>query len=118
HAPGGMSMEAIAVLRALRHIKRDGGEPLRLMLEVVDRAAPFTRLTKLVGESSVWRSLTPYLHPWHLKKPDMRSPEALRAAILEQLRREWLARDKELPEIVDVSELSSLSFGGRALRAI
>lgn len=118
HAPGGLSGQALRVLAGLRHVKRDEGEPLRLMLEGVDRAASFARLSRLAGEAAVWRSRTPYLHPWHLKKPQMRSPEALQAAILEQMRREWRARNEAGPEVVEVRELTSLNFGGRELRSV
>jgi CRISPR-associated protein Csb2 len=118
HALGGFSPDAVRVLTALREIRRDEGEPLRLMLEGVARASLFSAVTKLVGESAVWRSATPYLHPWHLKRPQLRSPEALRAALLQQLRREWHARGEGLPEIIAVQELRSVRYGGRELRPL
>ena len=118
HAPGGLSPEAMRVLTALQQIKRGEGEPLRLMLEGFGTASLFDRVTPLTGESAVWRSVTPYLHPWHLKKPEMRTPEALAAAILSQLRREWCARGSELPDIVEIRELPSIQHGGRALRPL
>jgi len=118
HAPCGLSAAAIHVLSAIRSVKRDEGEPLRLMLEGVGRAELFAALTPLAAESAVWRSLTPYLHPWHLKRPETRSPEALHAAILDQLRREWSARGDGRPEIVDFRELPDCNFDGRRLRAL
>ena len=118
HAPGGLSAPTLRVFAALRHVKRDEGDGLRLMLEGVDRAASFARLSRLPGESTLWRSRTPYLHPWHLKKPEVRSPEALHAAILKQLRREWRARNEASPDVVDVRELRSVKFGGRELRPV
>ncbi|MGH2725903.1 MAG: type I-G CRISPR-associated protein Csb2, partial [Actinomycetota bacterium] len=72
----------------------------------------------LTGESAVWRSVTPYLHPWHLKKPEMRTPEATAAAILGQLRREWCARGSGLPDIVEIRELPSIRHGSLALRPL
>jgi CRISPR-associated protein Csb2 len=118
HAPGGLSPEAIRVLTTLQQIRRDEGEPLRLMLEGFGGAALFERVTPLTGESAVWRSVTPYQHPWHLKKREMRTPEAIAAAILGQLRREWSARGSGLPDIVEIRELSSIKHGGRALRPL
>lgn len=118
HAPGGLSPEAMRVLTTLQQIKRDEGEPLRLMLEGFGAAALFDRVTPLSGESAVWRSVTPYLHPWHLKKPEMRTPEGTAAAILGQLRREWHGRGAGLPEIMDIRELPLVQHGGRALRPL
>lgn len=118
HAPGGLIPEAMRVLTTLQQIKRGEGEPLRLMLEGFGTASQFDRVTRLTGESAVWRSVTPYLHPWHLKKPEMRTPEGTAAAILGQLRREWCTRGSGLPDIVEIRELPSIQFGGRALRPL
>ncbi|GMV59916.1 MAG: hypothetical protein AMXMBFR72_30090 [Betaproteobacteria bacterium] len=118
HAPGGFGSDAIRVLTGLREIERDEGEPLRLMLEGIGQAALFGQASRLAGESDVWRSVTPYLHPWHLKKPQLRSPEALRVALLEQLRREWKARGEALPDLVGMNEVSSVHFAGRELRPV
>jgi CRISPR-associated protein Csb2 len=92
HAPGGLSPDAVRVLTALQLLKRDEGEPLRLLLEGFGFPSLFDRVTLLTREAVVWQSVTPYLHPWHLKKPQMRSSGAIAQAFLEQLRREWHAR--------------------------
>jgi CRISPR-associated protein Csb2 len=118
HAPGGLSAEAIRVLTSLQQIRRGEGEPLRLMLEGFGTASLFDKCTPLTGESVVWRSVTPYLHPWHLKKPEMRTPEATTAAILSQLRREWHARGTDLPNIVEINEFVSIQHGGRFRRPV
>ena len=118
HAPGGLSPAAKRVLTALEWIKRDEGEPLRLMLEGLGSSTLFEASTRLAGEAAVWHSVTPYLHPWHLKKAHMRSPAAMAEAILEQLRREWRGRGTALSEIVEVRELPSVRHGGRALRPL
>jgi CRISPR-associated protein Csb2 len=106
------------VLTTLQQIKRGEGEPLRVMLEGFGAASLFDRVTPLTGESAVWRSVTPYLHPWHLKKPEMRAPDATAAAILGQVRREWHARGSGLSDIAEVRELPSIQHGGRALRPL
>jgi CRISPR-associated protein Csb2 len=118
HAPGGFSPNAVRLLTGLQKIKRDEGEPLRLMLEGIGQAALFAQASRVAGESEVWRSVTPYLHPWHLKKPQLRSSEALRSALLEQLRREWRARGEALPDLVEMNEVSSVRFAGRELRPV
>ncbi|HWP60843.1 MAG TPA: type I-U CRISPR-associated protein Csb2 [Candidatus Acidoferrales bacterium] len=118
HAPGGFSPEAIRVLTALDACHRDHGEPLRLMLEGVGQAGMFSEMTPLVRESAVWESITPYLHPWYLKKAETRSAAALHEAILKQLRREWSARGENLPPILGFQELTEQHFGGRRLRPL
>lgn len=118
NAPGGLSPEAMRVLTALQQIKRGEGEPLRLMLEGFGPRSSFDTLTPLTGESAMWRSVTPYLHPWHLKKPEMRTPEATAAAILGQLQCEWQQRGTDLPNIVGANEVASIRHGGRALRSL
>jgi CRISPR-associated protein Csb2 len=118
HAPGGLSPDAMRVLTALERIERDEGEPLRLMLEGLGSSTLFDTITPLVGKAAVWQSVTPYLHPWHLKKPQMRSPAATAEAILEQLRREWRGRGTGLPELAEIRELPSVQHGGRTLRPL
>jgi len=118
HAPGGFSTDAARALMALKTVKRDEGEPLRLMLEGIGAVHLFGDVTELAAESAVWRSVTPYLHPWHLKRRQFRSPEALHAALLEQLRREWHARGDDRPDIVEMRVLPEVRFGGRALRPV
>jgi CRISPR-associated protein Csb2 len=118
HAPHGLSNGAVRALTALRNIRRDVGEPVRVMLEGLGRGDLFAPHTTLTRQSAVWQSVTPYLHPWHLKKTQMRSREALHAAVLEQLRREWHARAEGLPDIIEIRELRSVSSGGRDLRPV
>ncbi|THJ19461.1 MAG: type I-U CRISPR-associated protein Cas5/Cas6 [Nitrospira sp. CG24E] len=118
HAPGGFGSEAIRVLTALQQVKRNEGEPLRLMLEGFGTASLFDKVTPLASEGAIWRSVTPYLHPWFFKKPEMRTPEAAAAAILGQLQREWNQRGIDLPKIIQVNELAFIRHGGRALRAM
>ncbi|MGN2390052.1 type I-G CRISPR-associated protein Csb2 [Pelomicrobium sp. G1] len=118
HAPRGLSSEAVRVLTDLPSLPQGEDTKLRLLLEGCGPAQLFEQLTPLVGTSAVWQSLTPWLHPWHLKKPAARSPEALYEALLAQLRREWHARGKDLPEIVDFRELPDRDFDGRRLKPL
>lgn len=118
HAPAGLSDDSLRVLTALKAVRYGEGEPLRVMLEGLGAAALFRGQTPLIGESTVWRSLTPYLHPWHLKKPEMRSPEALHRALLAQLHKEWRARGEGLPELLAFRELPDRDFNGRRLRPL
>lgn len=115
HVPGGLSDDTLRVLMSLQRVQCGDGVMLRVMLEGLGTKDLFASQTSLVGESRRWRSITPYLHPWHLKKAERRSQQALHQAILEQLRREWHARGTGLPEIVEFQELPERSFNGRRL---
>ena len=116
HAPQGFGADAIRVLTALQTLRRDAGDPLRLMLEGIGACAMFEGVSAYARSAKVWRSVTPYLHPWHLKKPDQRSVDALSNAITEQLRREWALRGDAQPNIDSVAVLAhTLAGGGRRL---
>jgi len=117
HVPRGLSAAAIRVLCALQNVKRDDGQPLRLVLEGLGKADLFKAVSPLVTEAAVWRSVTPYLHPWHLKRSETRSAKALHEAVLKQLRREWAARG-DLPQLLDFGELIERNFEGRRLRPL
>ncbi|WP_164962976.1 type I-U CRISPR-associated protein Csb2 [Rubrivivax sp. JA1026] len=118
HAPGGFSEDALLALHAIRFLRSEDGDPLRVMLEDVGALSRFADAGSLVGESAVWRSVTPYLHPWHLKARDMRSPEAVHSAVQGQLQREWQARADGLAPIIEVLPVDEVQAGGRALAPV
>jgi len=118
HVPDYLTQDAVRLLTSLRALKRDEGEPLRLMLEGLGPASAFQTISRYTERACTWRSVTPYLYPWHLKKPELRDPDAAWAAIKQQLRKEWSMRGVELPEIEHIEELPETSAGGRKLRAL
>lgn len=107
HAPGGLSSDAMRVLTALQHIKRDEGEPLGLMLEGIGPESLFDRFTPLAGDGVIWNSVTPYLHPWHVKK---------NFTVQDQLRRE--CRERGLPEVAKLESMPSIRINGRERRPL
>lgn len=117
YAPDGLSQQAARVLTSLRTVRRDDGEPLRVMLEGIGTASAFATLSKYTGTATTWRSVTPYLHPWHLKKNEWRDPQRHLAAIQNQLQREWTLRHGALAQIEAVCLLDfiTLDRGGRHL---
>lgn len=118
HVPAGLSSESIRVLTGLQWIKRDEGEPLRLMLEGIGTAEMLAGASSYMKCSRVWRSVTPYLHPWHIKKAALRSETSIFAAIEEQIRREWTLRGSTLPAIESIVPLTEIKAGGRSLRPL
>ena len=118
HASQGFGTDAIRVLTALQTIVRDGADPLRLMLEGVGPGERFEGISAYARSAKIWRSATPYLHPWHLKKQERRSPAATLDAITEQLHRELSLRGNDLPRIESVTELPDTLAGGRRLKPL
>ena len=63
----------------------------------------------LLGRSTIWRSCTPYLFPWHAKKGGRFGPD-------EQIVKEILQRG--LPEPISVKHVSQIPVGTRVQRVI
>lgn len=118
HVPGGLSPAGVQVLSALRYVRLARTTSLLVTCEGLGDSTWFATRSAFAGESDRWQSVTPYLHPWHLKRTETRSPSALHAALLRQLRREWHARAEALPEIETFCTLSHVTFGERSLTTL
>lgn len=106
NVPGGIDdgqYNAIASLDG-RTLKNHSGTEWRLFLEASGDTTIGDQLTR---RSRCWRSLTPYLHPWHAKK---------RFGIEDQLRRECEARG--LPSPTTVERLPTIKVGNRSRRPV
>lgn len=68
HSGRPMTSDLISVLKSLQYIKNDRGETHTLVLENFGQAGDFKHQSLLFESSRVWRSVSPYLHPWHKKK--------------------------------------------------
>lgn len=102
HVPLGMDAEQRRVVEALDRLwSRDGGQ-WRVALEGIGNAG-----FPLLCTSRQWRSLTPYLHPWHCKKG---------FAIEDQIRRE--CRERGLPEPVALERQPTVAVAAQARRSI
>lgn len=105
HARDGIDERFRRALGHLRFITNRDGEPYTIMLEGIGPAQSFTsqtETTRLAGRCAAWETITPYLHPWHIKKT---------LTIEDQLRRE--CRVRELPEIIQLERLPSVRINGR-----
>lgn len=97
HVPEGMDAAEQRLLQRIDRIwERDGAE-WRLALEGIAGARVGGALS---GESARWTSVTPYLHPWHVKK---------RLTVADQLRRE--CRERGLPEPVQAQAFDEVDVG-------
>jgi CRISPR-associated protein Csb2 len=97
HVPDGMHAEARRIIEEVRKLwSRDGGE-WRLVLESIGGPGIATALTQ---PARVWESVTPYLHPWHVKK---------RFNVEEQIKRE--CRERGLPEPTVLAPFDEVDVG-------
>ncbi|WP_018232240.1 type I-G CRISPR-associated protein Csb2 [Thioalkalivibrio thiocyanodenitrificans] len=97
HVPDGMRPEAQRIVEGVRKLwSRDGGE-WRLVIESIGRPEIASVLTQ---PSEVWESITPYLHPWHVKK---------RLDIPAQIKRE--CRERDLPEPIILEPFNEVGVG-------
>jgi CRISPR-associated protein Csb2 len=97
HTPDGMEPSQQRVLQGLDRLwSPDGGE-WRLALESIGDARSGGDLT---ASSAIWESVTPYLHPWHVKK---------HLSIEDQIRREF--RERGLAEPIQLDPLGDVVVG-------
>src|SRR3546814_7455544 len=97
HVPDGIGLQERRSVEKLRRLwSRDGNEWQLAVENIGDTEAGGSLLT----QATVWESITPYLHPWHIKK---------RLSVEDQIRRE--CRERGLPEPVKLEVLSSVPAG-------
>lgn len=103
--PDGMSDAEQRALVKVQRLWERGGTEWRLVFE--GRGAPDVA-AKLTRPSTTWESVTPYLHPWHVKK---------RFGVEDQIRRE--CRERGIPEPVAVEAFDEVDVSkGRMRRPI
>ncbi len=91
HAPDGFDAQAQTALAELKSIHTREGTEWRLLLEGLGEADDFPASLTLKGATE-WRSVTPYLHPWHSKKG---------FGVVEQITRECELRGYPVPVAVE-----------------
>lgn len=97
HVPGGMRVEGRRIVEGMRKLwSRDGGE-WRLVLESIGGSDVAHALTQ---PSRVWESVTPYLHPWHVKR---------HFDVAAQIKRE--CRERGLPEPAMLEPFAEVKAG-------
>jgi CRISPR-associated protein Csb2 len=97
HVPVGMSLEQRRVVEKLNRIWGRDGSEWRLVLESVGEAGD-----GLTCKSAVWESITPYLHPWFVKK---------NMSIEDQIKKE--CRMRGLPKPIMLERLESVVIKAR-----
>lgn len=104
HVPAGMEPMDRRIVEKIRRIWSRDGREWKLVLESI--GGPNVG-GQLMSRSSEWKSVTPYLHPWHVKKG---------FSIEEQIRRE--CRQRGLSEPIALQQLQEISVGKQKCRPI
>ncbi|APZ44301.1 type I-U CRISPR-associated protein Csb2 [Acidihalobacter ferrooxydans] len=99
HVPDGMDKNQQRVLAGLERLWSGNGAKWRLVLEEIGDERVGGALTH---SCAIWTSVTPYLHPWHVKK---------RFTLEDQIRRE--CRERGLPEPIHLERLNEIRVGSR-----
>ncbi len=107
HVPAGLAADELAPLQGLSRLYDGRGREWQVLFEGAGGTAVLDGVVPYAARVHVWRSLTPYLRPWHRKK---------RFDTNEQIRRE--CRLRGLPEPVEISPLPYVSLGGRPRRPV
>ncbi|HEB79615.1 MAG TPA: type I-U CRISPR-associated protein Cas5/Cas6 [Rhodospirillales bacterium] len=107
YVPGGVDQECHRVLVRLTRLWKREGQSWRVLLEAVSDTNVFAGSSTLFGIGRRWTSVTPYLHPWHMKK---------KFTVTDQIRRE--CKERALPEIRHLVRLPSIKIQGRELRPV
>jgi len=104
HVPAGLDARQQRVIEGLCKIWQPGGAEWRLVFEGIGYAGMGEPLTVA---STVWCSVTPYLHPWYAKR---------HFTVVDQIRRE--CRERGLPDPSKLERLDTIRVGGRHRRPI
>jgi len=107
HAPGGFDAALVRAMQNLNRLFTRDGSEWRGIYEGAGDIHTFSNDCRYAGSSSVWRSVTPYLRPWHLKK---------NFGLTEQIHRE--CRLRGLPDPITIRPLDEVTVGSRPRRAV
>jgi CRISPR-associated protein Csb2 len=108
HVPARMGSDERRIIESVRRIWSREGCEWRIVLEAIGHADIGHPLTDCRAPGQlVWRSITPYLHPWHAKK---------KFTIQDQLIRE--CSERGLPQLVGLDRIDCITVGNQKRRPI
>lgn len=107
HAPGGIEPKHLRAIQKLNRLFTRDGSEWQVMYEGSGDIEVFSDVSHYAGNSHVWRSVTPYLRPWYIKK---------NFGLVEQIRRE--CRLRSMPEPTEIKVLPEVILGSIPLRSV
>lgn len=93
HAPGGFNAQCQSILTGITRLWSREGAEYKVFFEAKGGVELFIDISPLVGNSATWRSISPYLYPWHVKKG---------FGVGEQIRRECRERGLQEPASIEL----------------
>lgn len=103
HADDGLSGRALRALDRINRLWESGGSEWQVVLEQYG-LIPEIQGSRYVGKAHIWKSATPYLHPWFRKKS---------FGIEDQIHRECQKRGLPKPEVESLQEIMIKGRGRR-----
>lgn len=67
HAPGGFKTAHLTAMQKLSRLFTRNGNEWQIMYEGAGDISAFMNVSRYAARSTTWRSITPYLRPWHIK---------------------------------------------------
>jgi CRISPR-associated protein Csb2 len=107
HIPAGTEGPARHAVESLRRLWNRDGREWQVLLESSSSANSSATRSRLLEPTARWESITPYLHPWHVKK---------NYSIEDQLQRE--CHERGLPPIVCLAQIPFIKVRGRERKPI
>lgn len=107
YATGGFEADHLRAMQKLNRLFTRDGSEWQVFYEGAGNIGAFTEISPYAGDGLTYRSVTPYLRPWHAKK---------NFGVTEQICRE--CRLRGLPEPVEIRPLSEMLVGNMPRRAV
>jgi CRISPR-associated protein Csb2 len=107
HAPGGFKGFELRALQKLQRLFTRDGSEWQVLYEGAGSHDAFAEVSSYVGAGVTWKSVTPYLRPWHIKK---------NFSVVEQIRRECCLRG--LPEPTEIRLIREVLVGNVPRRPV
>ena len=103
--PNGLNAKELQAVLAVRALNPGGQrEPVHLAYQSHGREPDFVGVSPLFEESRVWRSLTPYVPPWHPKMRGPRHDRQLANGPLDQIHKEVSLRQSGRPGLSELAD--------------
>ena len=104
--PAGLNAAELAAVAAIRSLDPPNREfePVRLAYQAHGSTQDFAGVSPLFGKSHHWRSLTPYIPPWHIKSRGGRGHRQIVNGPAEQIRKEVSLRWPDRIRLVNVDK--------------
>ena len=107
YIPAGINEKIARILQRITRLYRGDQGEWALILENLGENRHFAEVSRLLGQGRTWRSITPYLHPWYVKR---------NFSVEDQIRRE--CRLRGYPELLRLEPMAGIRVGSRRRRPI